>query len=52
MDPDRSRLFVGIYEIQPWMPDGGFPQRGPLADWPFHGGAARMQEVMDLIAAQ
>lgn len=50
MDPSKG-YYIGPYEVQPWMPDGRFPDDGPLADCPFHGDAAKMQSIMDLIAA-
>jgi len=42
----------GVYEIQPWTPDGGMPDEGDLAGGPFHGDDGAMQIIMNVIERQ
>jgi len=42
----------GVYEIQPWTPDGGMPDDGDLAGGPFHGDDGAMQIIMSVIERQ
>jgi hypothetical protein len=39
----------GIYEIQPWKPDGNMPEDGDLGGGPFHGDDGAMQIIMNVI---